>query len=148
MDLCGKRLLITSYNLEKITAINFEILLRRDDHNMWYFAEKLQLPYFMEGFPVKYFVQFIKAGTKWLIFCRRHCQTHFCECCIFVCCVLKENSLKFLPKYPIDNKTALIQAMLWHWTCGRQALNRSPEAYNQHQSSMCLRNASCVSVSK
>ena len=42
---------------------------------------------------------------------------------IFKCIFLNENdkilieiSLKFVPRSSIDNKTALVQVMAWHWT--------------------------------
>ena len=31
-------------------------------------------------------------------------------------CILIQISLKFVPKGSIDNKSALIQVMAWHWT--------------------------------
>ena len=32
------------------------------------------------------------------------------------CCILIKISLELVPKVPIDNKSALIQVMAWHWT--------------------------------
>ena len=41
----------------------------------------------------------------------------------FKCILLNENyriliwiALEFVPRSPIDNKAALVQAMAWHWT--------------------------------
>ena len=44
-------------------------------------------------------------------------------------------SLKFVPKGPIDNKSALVQVMAWHWT-GDKSL---PEAMVVHFIGACMR---------
>ena len=50
--------------------------------------------------------------TKWPPFRRRHFQMHFCEWKVL--CILIPISLRFVLKVPIDNKSALVQAMAWH----------------------------------
>ena len=62
---------------------------------------------------------------------------------IFKCISLNENdiipiqiSLKFVPKSPIDNKPALVQAMAWRWTRDKPLpepmLAQFPDACMQH----------------
>ena len=48
---------------------------------------------------------------KWPPFCRQHFQMHFHE---WKVCISILISLRFVPKGPIDNKSALVQVMAWH----------------------------------
>ena len=49
-------------------------------------------------------------------------------------CILNRNSVRFVPKNPIDNKSALILVMVWHQTGGKISsgpmLTRFIDAYN------------------
>ena len=51
---------------------------------------------------------------------------HFIFKCIFMnekLYILIRISLNFVPKGPIDNNTALVQVMAWHWS-GNKALSK------------------------
>ena len=59
--------------------------------------------------------------------------------CIFLnekFCILMQFALSFVPKGPIDNKTALVQLMAWRQTgdkpLSEPMLNQSIDAYLQH----------------
>ena len=51
-------------------------------------------------------------------------------------CILIEISLKFVPKGPIDNNSALVQIMAWRWIgdkpLSEPMLTRFSDAYMQH----------------
>ena len=53
-------------------------------------------------------VKLISPRTKWPPFRRRLFRIYFHESCIFI-----RISLKFVPKVPNDNKSALVQVMAW-----------------------------------
>ena len=51
-------------------------------------------------------------------------------------CILIQISLKFVPKGPIDNKSALLRVMAWCWTGDKPLpepnLTKFADAYMQH----------------
>ena len=51
----------------------------------------------------------IEALTIWLLFCRTHFQIVF----FFKLCIFIQIYLEFVPKGPIDGKSALVQIMAW-----------------------------------
>ena len=54
----------------------------------------------------------IEAKTKWTTFRRQHFQTHFLQ---WKCLNFDWNSLRFVPKGPIDNNPILVKIMAWCW---------------------------------
>ena len=57
-------------------------------------------------------------------------------CCEWKCMILTKNSLKFVPKGPINNKPALVQVMAWRWTGDKPLpelmLTQFTDAYMRH----------------
>ena len=58
---------------------------------------------------------YIEVSTKWPTICRRHFKKAFYWKKTFR--ILITISPKFAPDDPIDNTTALVQVMAWHWIC-------------------------------
>ena len=59
--------------------------------------------------------------------------------CIFInekFCISIRISLKFVPKGPIDNRSALVQVMAWRWTGDKPSLepvlSQFTDAYMRH----------------
>ena len=60
---------------------------------------------------------------------------------MIIVCISNQISQKFVPKDPIDSKSALVQVMAWHWTGNKSiSVNGDPEISDAY-----MRQQACIS---